>query len=128
MVKSNFISEKHGKEDYWLHNSLNKVTAGKPSAYLLPAYDEFLIGYKDRTASLMPEHHKRTITKNGIFRPVIVMNGNVTGTWKRTIKKEKLLIEASFFRPYNETTVMKIEKAAQIFGMFLEKQPEIFIK
>jgi hypothetical protein len=44
---------------------------------LLPAYDEYIISYKDRTASLSSLNHSRAVSINGLFRPMIVINGQV---------------------------------------------------
>ena len=126
MVKHNFISERIGSEIYWLTNSFSPNLKLKTSAYLLPAYDEFLISYKDRTASLTQEHNKKTVSTNGIFWPVVVINGKVTGSWKRTLKKDRVIVETSLFKQHSKTTIKLIEKAAGIFGKFLEKEAETF--
>lgn len=51
------------------------------TTFLLPAFDEYLVGYKDRSAALPAQHNRSVITVNGIFRPVIVRNGKVVGQW-----------------------------------------------
>jgi hypothetical protein len=48
----------------------------------LPAFDEYLIAYADRTAMLAPEHTGKAIASNGIFRPTILHDGRIVGTWK----------------------------------------------
>jgi hypothetical protein len=92
---------------------------------LLPAFDEFLISYKDRSASLPFQHHNRTVSNNGIFRPVIAVNGQVIGIWKRTIKKNNVMVETELFKQPEKTIMGFLEKAALQFGHFLEKQAEI---
>jgi hypothetical protein len=52
----------------------------------LPAFDEYLIAYADRSAVLAPEHTGKAIASNGIFRPTILHDGIVTGTWRNTGK------------------------------------------
>jgi len=92
---------------------------------LLPAYDEFLISYKDRSAALPFENYHKTVSNNGIFRPVIVINGQVTGIWKRVIKKDKVLVETELFNQPGKSTKSLIEKAAAQYGQFLGKKIEI---
>jgi hypothetical protein len=99
--------------------------ADQELVYLLPAFDEFIISYKDRRAALPFENHIKAVSNNGIFRPVIVVNGQVVGIWKRTTKKDKVMVETEFFRQPNETSKSLIEKASIQFGHFLEKIPEI---
>jgi len=125
MIKSDFVSETVGSQTYWLINSFSIPATAAKSCYLLPAYDEFMISYKDRSASLNFENQKKSISINGIFNPIIVINGQVTGLWKRTIKNDKVIIETEFFRPHNKTELNLIKKASAPFGHFLEKKIEV---
>ncbi len=125
MVKSDFISEKIGEEIYWLSNSFSIPKSNPASVYLLPAFDEFIISYRDRTASLLLEHHKKAISDNGIFRPVIVANGQVIGLWKRTVKKDKVIVETEFFQSPTKATQKLIAEAAETFVAFLNLEAEI---
>ena len=125
MIKKDFIPEKIADEIYWLNNSFNKDLILKSSVHLLPAFDEFLISYKDRTASLHPDHYKKSISNNGIFWPMIVINGQVTGSWKRIITKEKVIIEPTLFKAHSKKTIAEIKKSAKKFGEFLEEEIEI---
>jgi hypothetical protein len=128
IIKSDFISEQIGLQTYWLTNSFLIPKNYKESLYLLPAYDEFLISYRDRSASLHVDHSKKTISDNGIFWPAVVINGQVKGLWKRTVKKDKVTVEAIFFQLADKTTKSLIEKAAVSFGHFLDKKVEITFK
>lgn len=124
MVKSDFVSEKIGTETYWFTNSFS-LSQKDNSAYLLPAFDEFLISYKDRSASFQFVNQKKVVSENGIFRPVIVINGHVMGIWKRTVKKEKLIVETFFFQSQNKVVKSLVEKAALDYGHFLDKKAEV---
>ena len=125
MVKKELISETIGSQTYWLINSFSIPKATDKSVYLLPAFDEFVISYKDRSAALNFENHKKAVTINGIFKPLIVINGQVTGIWKRVIKKDKVVIETEFFKPPNKPSKKLIEKAAERYGRFLDKKVEM---
>lgn len=53
-------------------------------ALVLAAFDEYFLGYTDRTAVCDPEFAARVIPGgNGIFQPILVERGRVVGTWKR---------------------------------------------
>jgi hypothetical protein len=125
MVKSNFISEKINEQVYLFSHSLKFAATNQTSVYLLPAFDEFLISYRDRTASLLAKHNKKTISNNGIFNPVIIINGQVTGLWKRSFQKDIVNIEASFFQPQTKATHGLIAKQAKLFEQFLGVKPAI---
>ncbi|ARC57654.1 hypothetical protein AS850_11285 [Frondihabitans sp. 762G35] len=56
------------------------------SVRLLPGFDELLLGYSDRTASLRPEDLARVVpTSNGLFLATVTLDGRVRGTWRRTL-------------------------------------------
>jgi len=52
-----------------------------PRVHLLPAYDEYTVAFRDRAAILDPAH--AAATRNGIFSPVVLVDGRIAGTWKR---------------------------------------------
>ncbi|NOU18689.1 MAG: winged helix DNA-binding domain-containing protein [Bacteroidales bacterium] len=125
MVKAGFISEKKGSETYWFTNSFSVPQSDNNSTYLLPAFDEFLISYKDRSASLPLANFKKAVSDNGIFRPIIVINGQVLGLWKRTIKNDKVIVETDFFQPQNKSIKNLVEEKAIAFGNFLGKKTDV---
>jgi hypothetical protein len=67
------------------------------SAYLLPAYDEYTIAYKDRSAMTDKRFLKKTISTNGIFYPLVVLDGKISGLWKKQQEKERLVITIQQF-------------------------------
>lgn len=85
---------------YWFGNQISTENNFRESVHFLPAFDEILISYKTREASILLEHQSKAFTNNGIFKPVILENSKVIGTWKRTIAKDHAKIETRFF---NET-------------------------
>ncbi|WP_161958564.1 winged helix DNA-binding domain-containing protein [Ornithinimicrobium cavernae] len=51
---------------------------------LLPGFDELVLGYADRSFLVPPAHAEVIVPgNNGMFRPTMVKNGVVIGTWKR---------------------------------------------
>jgi hypothetical protein len=125
MIKKDLIAEKINDEEYWFHDSLAVSEKNKSSVFLLPAFDEFLISYKDRSASIINEHASKAFSKNGIFWPTIVVNGKVAGTWKRQIQKEKVLVTLDVFDSKNKLKPNSLKKESEKFGFFLDKKTEI---
>ena len=57
-----------------------------PRVHLLPPFDELLLGYRDRTASLDPRHKDAVVpSSNGLFLATVTVDGRVVGTWRRTL-------------------------------------------
>lgn len=125
MVKSKFISETIGNQTYWLTNSFSIPKIENDLIHVLPAYDEFLISYKDRTVSLPFESNNKAVSNNGIFRPIIVYNGKVIGIWRRTINKDRIIIETTFFQMPDKTIKLGVKQAFIPYGDFNNKKVEI---
>jgi hypothetical protein len=124
-VKQNFIAEIIGSKKYLFPNSLPAVRYDKTDLHLLPAYDEFLISYRDRSASLLLADNKKTISANGIFYPVVVLNGQVTGLWRRSMKNGKIIIEILLYKKHDRACRELAEKKAYEIGRFLNRTIEV---
>jgi hypothetical protein len=118
LISETLDGKKYFRKDFGVIQAENSVM-------LLPAFDEFLIAYKDRSASIHSEHAKHAFTTNGIFRPIIVVNGQVCGTWKRTIKKDKVVIETSLIQKITKRAEKQMQSEAMRFGAFLNKTVEV---
>ncbi len=119
------VSEKMDSQTYWFSNTGQEPGSAEGSLYLLPAFDELIISYKDRSAFLPSDDHSKAISNNGMFRPVILVNGKVAGVWKRTIKKNRVIIEPQFFQSAEEDIMKLLESAAVRYGDFLGQEVEI---
>src|SRR5687768_7903098 len=77
IVKKNFSEVVFNDNCYWMQDD-TLLNAGKlKSLYLLPNFDEYLVGYKDRSASVEMNFAKQIFSVNGIFSPVLLINGKV---------------------------------------------------
>ncbi|MFB6343896.1 winged helix DNA-binding domain-containing protein [Saccharicrinis sp. FJH62] len=118
-VKSEFIFDKIEDENYWFSNVTIPYKTSKQSIHLLPAFDEFIISYRDRTAAILSKDHTKAVSNNGVFRPVIVQNGAVIGIWKRILKKDKVSLETEFFTSAHKNLQKKTEKSFGAYAKFL---------
>lgn len=115
-VKAQLISEVIDGKTYWMPHH-TEATPAKNKAYLLPAYDEFAIAYKDRDALVMPKYKEQA--RYVVFDPVIVMDNQVAGNWKRTIKSNTVDISYNIFGKLNKTQNKALEVAAKRYRNFL---------
>ncbi len=60
-----------------------QVRADVPRMILLPAFDEYVIGYTDRSFAVDDRHAKKYVTKNGMFAAVVLVDGVTEGIWKK---------------------------------------------
>ena len=118
MVKSQFIQEAIGGQAYWLSPSTPTAKAVEPSAYLLPPYDEYTVAYKDRSAVLDPVYTQQA---KYAISPTIAVDGQIVGTWKRTLKKDAVVITPSPFTALSEAQNQAIAAAAERYSRFVGK-------
>ena len=89
--------------------------------HVLPGFDEYLLGYTDRSAPLAGRHLSTVVPgSNGMFLSTIVANGEIVGTWRRTKKATSIHIEVQPFDPLTATTMKRFRRAATTYGEFLE--------
>jgi hypothetical protein len=95
------------------------TTKDEATVYLLSGFDEFLLSYTDRSASLNAQSESAWHRGGGMFRPVIVIDGQVAGTWERTLRKKNVLIEYTPLRPFSAAEQEAFKAAAQRYADFL---------
>ncbi|MET9231656.1 winged helix DNA-binding domain-containing protein [Lentzea sp. NPDC003310] len=111
-VKSSLVCETFDGKEYWLPPDL---TPGS-GALVLPAYDELLIGYKDRSAFFTRYDEIPISTYNGMFHATIVEDGQVAGLWRRVLKKTSVDVE---LRPLPGFDVDRLAEHVARFSDFL---------
>lgn len=113
------VPEEIGGTEYWTgHDEGGEPPEG--GVHLLPAFDEFVIGYKDRGAVLDPEHaHKIIPGNNGVFQPTIVLDGRIAGTWKRKANKRSVKVTLRPFSPLEAAEKEAATEAAKRYADFI---------
>jgi hypothetical protein len=119
-VKRDFTEISIDNQTYWMPAGLAEVDHNPKEVHLLPAFDEYMVAYKNRDAALDPDQKNRAITSNGIFKPIVVINGRVVGTWQRTLKKDRVLLELSLLAPIQTAEKEAIAEKAAMFGQYLD--------
>lgn len=114
------VSEKRDAKEYWsASDAPDAASRAAPGVYLLPGFDEYLLGYKERGDVLAAEHANKVVPGgNGVFFPMIVVGGQVAGTWKRTLKKDGVTVT---LRPFTQLAVSqeRIVEAVQRYSDFV---------
>jgi hypothetical protein len=127
MIRSKLVSETIENKVYWFPPDAVIPFHGEKKIHLLPAFDEFIISYSDRSAVMSLVYRKRTVSINGIFNPVIIVDGQVAGLWKRSKKNKTILIETELFsgKRQSRSIIKSIEEKAEEYGRFLKKEVAI---
>ena len=103
---------------YWMAPELAQLSAGSVAA--LPGFDEMLLGYRDRSASL-PDKYAAAIVpgNNGMFLSTMVADGRVVGTWRRRRTSAGVTVTASPLEPLSNRVRARFVDAADRYGRFL---------
>ncbi|WP_167139372.1 winged helix DNA-binding domain-containing protein [Diaminobutyricimonas sp. TR449] len=110
--------------DYYLHaDTLEAPAAGagaRAAVHALPGFDEFLLGYRDRSAALRPDQQLVVVPGgNGMFAPTIVDNGSVIGVWRKRQTGSGIRVTAEPFAPLSKRATSGFTRALKRYGEFL---------
>jgi hypothetical protein len=118
LAKPSLAEERINGQSYWL--APNPLPAKQSAtAHLLPSYDEYTVGYKDRSALIDPTHVKLLDPVRSIFSPTISMNGKIVGMWKRTLEKKSVVVSPVLFTRIKPVEQRALNIAAERYGQFL---------
>ena len=119
-VRSEFVEELIDGQSYWLSPDAGPSASKATDLHLLPGFDEYLLGYKNRDPVLDPRLAPEIAPyKNGIFQPIIVVESRIVGTWKRTLGKQRVEITARPFTDLGKAAREAFGAAAAHYGGFL---------
>ncbi|GLU52351.1 winged helix DNA-binding domain-containing protein [Dyadobacter frigoris] len=121
MLPKDFVKEEIDGKNY-IYYPVPAASGKIRSTFLMPDYDEYGMSYKDRSAiySLPPkilDNPKLNIPYNRM----IVVDGQITGSWKRTIKGKEIAIELDFFKKINKKQEQAVQLAVKKFCSFAGK-------
>ena len=88
-------------------------------ALALGGFDEYFLGYADRTAVCEPEFADLVVPgRNGVFQPILVLDGRVVGTWARAGTAAKPRAELRWFRPMPSGTAERFHRPLEAWARF----------
>ena len=104
---------------HWIAASETEPATSNEGVHALPGFDEYVLGYQDRSLALAAEHANLIVPgTNGIFLPTIVSRGKVVGTWRRAIKSNDVTVSAEPFSTLNKREAAGFEREAAAYRRF----------
>jgi len=126
LVGDRIVREDVDDQTWLTHAEARPAPNGPGGVHLLPQWDEFLLGYKSRDVTLPPEHFVKVVPgRNMVFKPTLVVDGEVAGTWRRVQKRSHVLLEVQPFVPLSASRWREVERAANAYGTFLGTDTEV---
>lgn len=82
IIQDEIDSLKHKGKEYYFMKDARTRGFRSGNILLLPAFDEYLIGYKSRHVVLHPSHAPKAHNNSGIFYSVVALDGEIVGNWR----------------------------------------------
>ncbi|MBS7632843.1 AlkZ family DNA glycosylase [Candidatus Bathyarchaeota archaeon] len=113
------------REAYWLTKNdfevLKKLNMEeKAPIRLLPKYDSYVLGHKDRTRIIRKELLQR------VYRPVVgevaatlLINGHIAGTWTHKKTSRKLTVAIEPFEQLDAETTTELHRTVEELGAYM---------
>jgi hypothetical protein len=106
-----------------IHGGLVDLAARKPSTRpppprLLPAYDPYLLGWRDRSFAVADRHAARVHPGGGVLRPVAIVGGVVVGTWTNRRSKGHLAVDIDAFTAIGARSNAELRNEARDVARF----------
>ncbi|MBI5877278.1 MAG: AlkZ family DNA glycosylase [Chloroflexi bacterium] len=125
LAGSHLARELIGGQSFWYSPDAIAGAKAPTAVSLLPAFDEYLVSYKDRSAVLDPLDVKRVNAGGGILNPAIVVDGQVVGTWKRTLRRGAVAVAPTGFPKHAQVAESALREAVERYGAFLGLTAEV---
>ena len=112
-----------GDTEHWIAADA-PTSPARPSlsAHLLPNYDEYFIGFRDRSAIGHRVPDTSTVTGGSALIPhVIVVNGELVGIWRRAFEKDRVVVSLEPHAALTRRELELVTVEARRFGKFLDR-------
>ena len=86
--------------------------------HLLPRFDEWLFGYRERSLVVAAADAKRVSASGGMPKPTVMVNGEIAGTWSYRLRKDEMTVSIRPFRNLESRERELIDRAARELSRF----------
>jgi len=113
---------------YWSTDAAPPARGRAPSAHLLPNYDEYFIGHKDRSAiGDLVKTSGVNYAHDAFSAHVIVVDGQLVGGWKRGTGKRRAVLELHLVVELDARQMRAIQEQARRYGEFIGAPVELAV-
>ena len=105
---------------YWFCGDGDWAESTSKRVHLLPNYDEYVVGYVDRSAYWHASHSDAEMSRsNPLFNHTVVIDGRIRGTWTRKLKQCNVEVTVSLFEPIDRQANRELDEEIERYGQFL---------
>ncbi len=115
-----------GDRTYWAPEAASPRPEARRVAHLLPNYDEYFIGYRDRSAFL---ERLRTdavpLPSPALGRHLVAIGGQFVGGWTRTVSGKAVTVQLDIITSLTRPEQQALIRAVEAYGDFLQQPVEV---
>lgn len=122
LASSHLQQEMIDGQTYWYSYSMPSAPLPDVArtAHLLPDYDEYTVGYTDRSTIFDTAHTSKLDPRGGLLMNTMALDGQIVGNWKRTFKKNSMVIAANPFIALSSAETRLFAASANRYGEFFQ--------
>ena len=108
--------------------ALSRSSLKEHNLRLLPSFDVFLLAHAEKSHMLHDKHYKKIYRSQGWISPVILIDGQVAGTWSHERKGKFLEITLAPFDKIPKSLSAQIESEATRLSTFLRATSKLILR
>ena len=98
---------------------LAQATFERPLVRLLPYFDSYLLGHKEREHLVSVQCRPNIYRPQGWIAPVVLVDGRASAVWAQTRQGNRLNVKVSTFEPLSRRITASIHEETRDLGRFL---------
>lgn len=121
--------DRDGRPGFLLRKDVADLEKGRTDpgvVQLLPSFDPYMLGHRDRAHLIDRARYKQVYRAQGWLAPVVLLDGRVAGIWSYQRKARNLDVAVKMFTSFSKETRTKLEEEAHELSRFLEAQDLAF--
>lgn len=100
-------------------DELGQAEFERPLIRLLPYFDSFLLGHKEREHLMAMEHRPKVYRAQGWIAPVVLVDGRAAAVWEHARAGNRLRVKVAKFGSISRRVTAGIREEARDLGRFL---------
>jgi hypothetical protein len=100
-------------------DALAQAGLKSPHVRLLPYFDTFLLGHREREHLVSKQYHPNVFRPQGWIAPVVLVDGRVAGVWEHAREGHRLHVKVTKFGSLSRAAASALREEADDLGRFL---------
>lgn len=126
LLVSDIAEIRTGRTTAWVSTHRAPGTAATSGHLrLLPAFDAFLLGYRNRDLFLPAAFAEKVQAGGGIIHPTILHHGRIIGTWRYERAGKEPALRVDTFQPFPDALQPALREETNDIGRFLNEHPAL---